>query len=362
MSTATEAEITVARIAERLGADVEGDGQRVIRSVATLEEAQPDALSWVGDRKYLPKVAETKAAAVLVHRDWEVSTTAWPAAGTTMRPTLLRVDDPDWGLCQVLGLLAPPAEEVPVGVHPTAIVAESARVDGAAIGPHCTIGADAEVGPGTQLHAGVWVGRRARIGRDCVLWPNVVVRERVRIGDRVVIHANSTIGSDGFGYLQREGRHVKIPQIGTVVIEDDVEIGANCAIDRARSGRTRIGRGAKIDNLVQIGHNCDVGEHCILVGQCGVSGSCTLGRYVVLAGQVGVADHVQIGDGAQVAAKSGVPADIPAGAVYRGIPATELREYLRQAAAVRRLPKMAEQLRELMRRVERLESSTDDPA
>jgi len=352
MSTDSQTTWTVAHLAERLGAQVQGDAQRIICTVAPLAEAGPDALSWLGDRRYLREMARTRAAAVLVPRKWEISA----------ETTLLRVDDPDAALCQVLGWLAPEPERVPPGVHPTALVAPTAQVDGAAIGPYCVVGERTVVGPGTQLHAGVFIGREVTLGRDCVLWPHVVVRERVQIGDRVVIHANSTIGSDGFGYLLREGRHIKIPQIGTVVIEDDVEIGANVTIDRARSGRTRIGRGTKIDNLVQIGHNCDVGEHCILVGQCGVSGSSTLGRYVVLAGQVGVADHVRIGDGAQVTAQSGVPSDIPDGAVYRGTPATEFREYMRQTAALRRLPRLLEQVRDLARRIERLESPEDDPA
>ncbi|HUU95835.1 MAG TPA: UDP-3-O-(3-hydroxymyristoyl)glucosamine N-acyltransferase, partial [Phycisphaerae bacterium] len=174
------------------------------------------------------------------------------------------------------------------------------------------------------------------------------------------IHPNATIGADGYGYLQREGRHVKIPQIGTVVIEDDVEIGANTAIDRARSGETRIRRGTKIDNLVQIGHNCDIGEDCIIVGQCGISGSTTLGHHVVFGGQVGVIDHLRIGNGVQVAAKSLVTHDIPDGQVVRGIPATDNHLFGRQQVIIRRLPKMVEQLRELTKRVQQLESAAND--
>jgi UDP-3-O-[3-hydroxymyristoyl] glucosamine N-acyltransferase len=179
----------------------------------------------------------------------------------------------------------------------------------------------------------------------------------VTIGDRVVIHANATIGTDGFGYVLRDGRHHKIPQIGTVMIEDDVEIGANAAIDRARSGQTRIGRGTKIDNLVQVAHNVQVGAHCILVAQCGIAGSTTLGDGVVLGGQVGVTDHVTIGAGAQVAAMAGVSKDIAPGAAVRGNPAREMRVYLREAAAARRLPDLIEQVRSLARRVEQLESA-----
>jgi UDP-3-O-[3-hydroxymyristoyl] glucosamine N-acyltransferase len=343
--------ITVADVARHLGAQVEGDAARRVRRIETLEKAGPDALSWLGGPDYLKQLERTSAAAVLVPQETEIP----------KGRTVIRVADPDLALCEVLTLLGPPPERVPPGIHPSAVVSPDATVEGAAIAANVTIGSRAIIGPGTQLHPGVHIGAETTIGRDCILWPNVVVRERVTIGDRVVIHPNTTIGADGFGYLQREGRHRKIPQVGRVVIEDDVEIGANCAIDRARSGETRIRRGTKIDNLVQIGHNCDIGEDCVIVGQCGISGSTTLGDHVVLGGQVGVGDHIRIGDGAQVAAKSGVARDTPAGAVIRGNPATDKNLFGRQQAAVRRLPKLIEQLRGLSKRVEQLESAAHDP-
>jgi len=345
-------EITVAELARRVEGVVEGDGSARVRLVETLEQADEHALAWLGDAKLLPQLASTRAAAVLVPRDYPVP----------VGKTVIRVDDPDLAMCRAQALLAPSPPGVPVGVHATAVVADDARVAGAAIGANVFVGPGAEVGAGTQLHPGVYVGAEAKIGRDCVLWPNVVVRERVSIGERVTIHANATIGADGFGYLQRGGRHIKIPQVGRVVIEDDVEIGANTTIDRARSGVTRIRRGAKIDNLVQIGHNCEIGEDCIIVAQCGISGSTTLGRGVMLAGQVGLIDHLKIGDAVQVAAKSGVARDIPDGAVFRGIPARENQLYVRQEAAVRRLPELIRQVRELRKRVEQLESSADHRA
>jgi len=343
--------MTVADVARHLAAVVEGDATRRICRVETLERAGPDALSWLGGREYVKQFEQTRAAAVLVPQELEIP----------KGRTVIRVADPDLALCEVLTLLGPPPERVPVGLHASAVVSPDAIVDGVAIGAHVTVGPRARVGPGTQIHAGVYIGAETAIGRDCVLWPNVVVRERTAIGDRVVIHPNTTIGADGFGYLQRDGRHHKIPQIGRVVIEDDVEIGANCAIDRARSGETRIRRGTKIDNLVQIGHNCDTGEDCIIVGQCGLAGSTTLEHHVVLGGQVGVADHIRIGAGTLVAAKSCVLRDIPAGAVFRGNPATDHNLFGRQQVAIRRLPRMVEQLRELRKRVEELESATHDP-
>lgn len=345
------AEITVAELAARLVASFEGDGGRPLRSVATLAQAGPDALSWLGDPAYLPQLASTRAAAVLVPVDCAIPSGL----------TVIRVSDPDLAMCRVLLLFAPPPPVVPPGVHPSAVIEAGAVVEGAAIAAYVVVGARARVGAGTQLHPGVYVGQDSTVGRDCVLWPNVVVRERVTIGDRVIIHANATIGADGFGYLQRDGQNVKIPQIGTVVIEDDVEIGANTTIDRARSSVTRVRRGVKVDNLVQIGHNCDIGEDSILLAQVGLSGSVTLGRGVMLAGQVGVADHIRIDAGARIGAQAGLMRDVPPGSVWMGSPALKGRVFWRQMAALKRLPKWFKQLRELVRRVERLESSANDP-
>ena len=343
--------ITVADVARHLGAEVEGDGTRVLRAVEPLAGAATDALSWLGSVEYLPQLEQTSAAAVLVPRDTDVP----------KGRTVIRVADPDLALCEALRLLGPEPPRVRVGVHASAVVSPDATVEDVAIGPNVTVCDGAKIGVGTQLHAGVYVGAETQIGRDCVLWPNVVVREHATIGDRVVIHPNTTIGADGFGYLLRDGEHRKIPQVGRVVIEGDVEIGANCAIDRARSGETRIRRGTKIDNLVQIGHNCDIGEDCIIVGQCGISGSTTLEHHVVLGGQVGVIDHLRIGAGVQVAAASTVVGNLEAGRVYRGTPAIDNYLYGRQQVGVRRLPKMIEQWRELGKRVEKLETATNDP-
>ncbi len=343
--------IRAADLAGRLGGELVGDGTRLLTGVATLEQAGPESLSWVGSAEHLPRLAASRAGVFLI------------PAGCTVESgrTVIRVNDPDLALCEALRLLGPQPAQVPPGVHPTAIVSPGARIEGAALGAHVFIGADAHVGAGTQLHPGVYVGAESVIGGDCVLWPNVVVRERCTIGDRVIIHPNATIGADGFGYLQRGGRNVKIPQMGTVVVEDDVEIGAGSAVDRARSGETRVRRGTKIDNLVQIGHNCDIGENCVIVAQCGISGSTKLGHHVVLGGQVGLIDHLCIGSAVQVAAQSGVYRDMPDGAVWRGTPATDNNLYLRQQVALRKLPKLLEEFRALIKRIEKLESATNDP-
>ncbi len=343
--------ITVSELARRLGGTLQGDGMLLIRGVATLEQAGPDALSWVASSDLWPRAARSKAGVLLV------------TEGSKLPPdrTAIVVSDPDAAVCEVLKCLAPPRDDIPVGLHPTATVGPDAVVKGAAIAANVFVGAGAVIGAGTQLYPGVYVGAHATIGRDCVLWPNVAVRERVTIGDRVIIHPNATIGADGFGYLQRGGKHRKIPQIGTVVIEDDVEIGANSAIDRARSGVTRIGRGTKIDNLVQIAHNVDIGEDCIIVGQCAIGGSASLGRYVVMGGQSGVSDHRRIGDGVRIAAKSSAMGNVPDGQTVRGIPATDSRRFLREQACVRKLPDWMPRLRALERRVQDLESPANDP-
>ncbi len=342
--------MTAAELAQRLAGELAGDGNRVVSTVAPLAAAGPDALSWVGNAAYLSRLTTTKAGIVLVPTDCDVPP----------HLTVIRVADPDLALCDALAALAPPLPEVPVGVHPDARVSKAAKIDGAGIGANVYVAAGAEIGPGTQLHPGVYIGPGARVGRDCVLWPNVVVRERTAIGDRVIIHPNATIGADGFGYHVRDGRHIKIPQIGHVVIEDDVEIGANVCIDRARSGETRIGRGTKIDNLVQIGHNVRVGDHCIIVAQTGISGSTTLGTHVVLGGQVGVGDHLHIGDRALCASKAGVASDVPPDRMIRGNPAIDHREFARQAVSVRRLPQLIQKIRALTKRVEQLESAAND--
>lgn len=336
---------TAADLAERIGSRVEGDGTRVIRTVATLEEAGPDAISWAANADYLARGSSTQAAAVLVKQD------AVPPPGLTV----MRVGDPDVVMCEVLRHLAPPPETVTPGIHPNALVSPDARVEGASIAAFAYVGPKAVVGPGTQLHPGVYVGTATTIGRDCVLWPNVVVRERCTIGDRVIIHPNATIGADGFGFLQRKGRNVKIPQIGSVIIEDDVEIGANSAIDRARSGVTRIGRGSKFDNFVQVAHNVEMGEECIIIAQSAIGGSTTLGRRVVMSGHSGISDHVTVGDDVQIAAQSILMRNAEAGAILRGLPATAHHRFLREQASVRKLPKLLERVRELEKRIEEFE-------
>ncbi len=339
------AQFTLLRIAEALGATLEGDPARVIRGVAPLDSAGPEHVSFLVNARYSRAAAQSAAGAVVVGREVE----GLPQA-------LLRVESPQTALIALLRLFypAPPAA---AGIHATAVVAGSARVDPTAfVGACAVVEPGARVGARSRVGALCFVGAGAVLGDDVVLHPRVVVKEGVAIGDRVVVHAGAVLGADGFGYAFDGTAHRKIPQVGGLRIEDDVEIGANSTIDRATLGETRIRRGSKIDNLVQVGHNCDVGEDVILVSQVGVSGSCTIGNRAVLAGQVGVADHVTIGAGAVLVAKSGVPNDVPVGEVWAGIPSRPVGETRRIWAAEALLPDLLRRFRVLEKRVRELES------
>lgn len=326
-------------IAEQLNGALEGDGELEISAVAGLGEAGEGDISFLSNPKYAAQVASTRASAVIVPADWDRAADC----------ALIRVDNSDhaFALAAELFYEAPPAP-VP-GVHPTAVVAESAQLgEGVSIGPHCTVEAGVIIGKGTVVCANGHIGYKSVIGENCFFYPLVSIREYTEIGARVIIHNGSVIGSDGFGYaVQKDGSRTKIPQIGKVVIEDDVEIGANSAIDRARFGKTRIGKGTKIDNLVQVAHNVVIGEHSVLCGQAGVSGSTTIGSRVILAGQAGLAGHLQVGDGAIVGAQAGVMKDVPPKDFVMGSPAMSHLQAKKMIAATIALPKLKEKVRQL---------------
>lgn len=342
---------TISELARLVGGELRGDGGHVISGVADITEAGPDDVAWVSQPKYAHKASTSRAGVLLVDETF----------GSTPMPAIV-CEGIERSVAKLLAAFAPAPAQPEVGVHPTAVVDETARLeDQCAIGAHVVVAADATIGKGCVLHAGTYIGRGTRLGADCVLWPNVVVREGCVLGDRVTIHPGSVIGADGFGYHFDEGAHQKIPHIGGVVLGDDVEVGACSCIDRAKFGRTIIGRGTKIDNLVQIGHNVRVGEHCLFVGQVGISGSVRIGNFCVFGGRSGSVDNVTIGDGARLSGFGTVAAkDIPPGATVSGVPARDHREDLRERAAVRRLPAMMEQLKALRKRVEQLEASADD--
>jgi UDP-3-O-[3-hydroxymyristoyl] glucosamine N-acyltransferase len=328
------------------------DGGRAIVGVNTLDEARPDELSLLSSEHYLKDLPGTKAAAVFVHRRIKLP------AGVAV--PILAVDDAELTVARVLSLFAPPVPRPPVGIDPTARISPTATIgEGAAIGPNAVIGERTVLGRGAILHAGAYLGDDVTVGDDCEFFPNVVVRERITIGHRVTIHANSVLGTDGFGYRWDGTQHAKIPQIGTVVIEDDVEIGSCVCIDRARLSTTRIGRGTKIDNLVQIGHNVQTGPHCIVCGQVGLAGSVTVGTGVVLGGQAGIRDHARLGEGSILAACSAVMDDVEPKTTVSGVPALPHRQTLREQAAIRRLPDLVVLVRKLEERLAALEAKDD---
>jgi UDP-3-O-[3-hydroxymyristoyl] glucosamine N-acyltransferase len=330
--------ITVAEIAALTGAEHRDDAprERMIADIAALDRARPCDLTFLDGSKHLDALASTRAGACLMTGEFQARA---PAA-----LIVLRVKDPYRAFVAVARKLHPDALRPSTlydveGAAPEARVHPSAEIeDGVTIDPGAVIGPRAGIGAGTVIGANAVIGPDVQIGRDCAIGPNASVVHAM-IGDGVIIQAGCHIGHDGFRYHPSAQGHVKVPQIGRVIIQDQVEIGAGTTVDRGGGGDTVIGEGTKIDNLVQIGHNCVIGRHCIIVSQCGISGSVTLGDRVILGGQVGVADHVSIGEGAMIAAKSGVMGDIPAGGRWMGYPAMPGRDYLRIFAKSRRNPK-----------------------
>jgi len=328
----------LSELAELVGGEVQGNPDRTIEGVRTLANAGPQELSFVTSPRYRQEAAASKAGALLTSKALE-----------GVEKDFLLADDPYYALAQILVVMYPPTRAEP-GVHPTALVATGAILDpSATVGPYSVVGEGSQIGPGVEVQAHVVVGRECRVGRDSVLFPRVVVYDGCRIGERCILHAGVVVGSDGFGYALHEGQHVKLQHAGRVVVEDDVEIGANTTIDRALLDETRIGSGSKIDNLVQVAHNVRLGRGCVLVSQAGIAGSTRLGDGVVLAGQSGVAGHLELGDGVQVAAKSAVFKSVEASKKVAGIPALEASAWRRQQA-------LAARLGELKKRIERLES------
>jgi UDP-3-O-[3-hydroxymyristoyl] glucosamine N-acyltransferase len=342
---AARAGVSLGELAVAVGATLEGDPDRVMRGVAPLDRAGPDDIALVLDSRYLKTAQTSRAGAFLA-----------PADVSDLPGPVLRCPAPRLALIELLTLFHPPAPPAP-GIAPSAIVAPDARIaPSAAVGALTVVEAGAVVGARARLYPLVYVGPGAEIGDDTVLYPHAVVRDGVRLGRRVIVHPGAVIGADGFGYAFDGARHRKIPQVGGVRVEDDVEIGANTTIDRATLGETVVGQGAKIDNLVQIGHNVEIGAHTVVAGQAGFAGSARVGRGVMVAGQVGVADHVSIGDGAVVAAQSGVAQDVPAGQRLAGTPAQPLAQTRRIWVAQTRLPGLVRQVRALERRLALLEA------
>jgi len=333
----------LSQLAEFLDGRVVGDDIE-INGIASLDEAAPGDLAFMENARMLPYAERSAASALLV-----------PADITVPGKSTIQVSNPRIAFAGALSLFSPDRPIEP-SIHPTAIIGEGAQVaPTATVMAHAVVGARSVIGEGAVVYPLAYVGDEVVLGSDTLLFPNVTVYDRVTIGSRVRIHSGAVVGADGFGYERENGRHLKVPHIGTVVIEDDVEVGACCTIDRAKTGATRIGRGTKIDNLVQIAHNCQIGANCIIVAQVGLCGSVRMGDYVVVAGQSAVGEHRVVGSGARLGGRAGVLTDVPDGETYSGFPARPHMQWLKTQAALQKMPEALNRMREMERRIEELE-------
>ncbi len=337
---------TLQEIARFVGGEIVGDKDLVITGICGIKEAQKGDLTFLANSKYSPLAEKTKASAIIVPKDVSIS-----------GKSLVCVDNPSLAFSSIVSLFVEDLPKPAPGVHPTAIVADDVRLgQKVSIGPYAVLESKAVIGDNVIVGAGSFIGQATTIGKSTHIYPHVAVRERVVIGERVIVHCGTVIGSDGFGFVEVKGAHQKIPQLGTVVIEDDVEIGANVTIDRARFDKTLIGQGTKIDNLVQIGHNTIIGKNCIIVSQVGISGSVVIEDGCVLAGQAGVVGHVTMGKGSIATAQTAVTKSIPPGSVVFGMPSRPLAEAKRIHAAMQYLPEYAKKIRALEAKISDLES------
>jgi UDP-3-O-[3-hydroxymyristoyl] glucosamine N-acyltransferase len=342
---------TLDELAALVGGRVEGEGSLRVRGIASLEEAGEGEISFLAEFKQKARLEKTRASALIV----PLNLPPFP------RP-LIRTPNPYLAYAKVQAFFQS-KPRIPRGIDPRAFIGHGAKIGrDVSIFPFVFVGDGCEVGDRVILYPGVCLGESVRVGEDSILYPNVVVLDRCLVGKRVILHPGTVIGSDGFGFARDGAKNVKIPQVGIVVIEDDVEIGANCAVDRAAMGKTRIKRGVKTDNFVHIGHSVTVGEDTILVAQVGISGSTEIGSRVALGGQVGVVGHIKIGDGAMIGAQSGVGQDVAPGQILSGSPAFPHREWLRAQSAFQKLPEMKRRLAEMEKRIAKMEETIEKKA
>lgn len=333
--------LSLSELARRIdGQTICGEAGSLFSGMAALDAAGPEDISFLGNEKYLPQFLATKAGAVIVPEGHDYKTDG---------PALIAVSNPSLAFATVVRHFAAVAKSFSPGIHPTAIVDPQAELDSShvSVGPGAVIMAGAKIGSGTQIGPNVVIHDDATLGNNCKIGANASIRERCTLGNRVLIQPGAVIGSDGYGYEFSEGRHVKIDQVGIVEIHDDVEIGANTTIDRARFGKTIVGEGTKIDNLCQIGHNVIIGKHCLIISQSGLAGSSKIEDYVTVAAQSGIAGHVVVGERAILSARCGVTTSIEGGAIYSGKPALPIKEDIKIQAHVRRLPKMLDRIKRL---------------
>ena len=336
---------TLEELAAFLDGEVVGDGSIQITGVAGIREAEPGDITFLANARYDGYLEETQASAVICSREERRSPVP-----------LLRVDNPYLAYQKVVRIFRPDVPRQAPGIHASAVVAEDAEIGAdASVGANCVVEAGAKIGARTILMPGCYIGHEVRLGEDCTMAARVTIREECVIGDRCIIHPGAVIGSDGFGFAFDDGRYHKVPQVGNVVIGNDVEIGANTTIDRATTHSTMIGDGSKIDNLVQIGHNVIIGKHCIVVAQVGISGSTELEDYVTIGGQAGLVGHIKVGERAMIGAQSGVPRSVPPNTVVTGYPAMAHGAWKRLHALLLRLPQLFQRAKGLESRVKKLE-------
>ncbi len=336
---------TLGEIARVIGGELIGDPSIVITGVCGIKEAKEGDITFLANSRYTNLIGETHASAIITSR--EVQSTPKP---------IIRIENPSLAFTRVISYALPSSVRHPQGIHPSAIIGKNVVLSqDVALGAYVVIDDDVVIGDKTIIYPGCFIGHQSRIGNNCLIYPNVSIREKTNIGNRVIIHSGTVIGSDGFGFINIKGIHEKIPQIGSVEIQDDVEIGANVAIDRARFDKTVIGKGTKIDNLVQIAHNVVIGENSIIVAQTGISGSTIIGKNVTLAGQSGLVGHIEVGDGAIIAAQAGVTKSVAANAIVSGYPARPHSEAKKINAYTQKLPELFQEIIDLKKRLQELE-------
>lgn len=332
--------ITAAELAKKINTEIIGDSSLEIIGVASLAEAEEQHVSFLGNKKYAHQVATSKAKVILVSLDYEDEVPDGKA--------FIKCEDPTAAFSTAIDYFAPPPVKFEAGIHYSAVISESAQIGpGCYIGPGVVIEENVHIGRNSVLIANIYIGHKVKIGSNTMIYPGVGIRERCEIGDNVIIHFNAAIGADGFGYAPSPFGIVKIPQVGIVQIEDEVEIGANCTIDRARFGKTILKMGVKLDDQVHVAHNVTVGEFSMLIGQCGIAGSTKIGQGVIVAAQAGISGHITLGDGAKIAGQAGVVKDVPPGGVYIGTPSEPVKEFIGRVGLPKKFKQMKKKISDL---------------
>ena len=346
-------EFSVEQIASFLHGEVVGDGAIKVSNLSKIDDGKPGTLSFLANSKYTHHIYETKASAVLVRRDF--------IPEQEVKTTLIKVDDPYACLALLLNMVDQATRPQKSGIEENVYIADSATLgEDVYVGAFAYISENASIGSNSKIYPQAYIGDNVKIGTNCIIYPGVKIYHNCVIGNNVIIHAGTVVGSDGFGFAPQNGEYVKIAQIGNVIIEDNVEIGSNTSIDRATMGSTVIKRGAKLDNLIQVAHNVEIGESTVMAAQVGVAGSTKVGKHCMIGGQVGFAGHITIGDNVNIGAQSGIPNNVEAKSNLLGYPAIPIKEFARQVVLVKRLPEINSSIKELQKEIEKLKAQLSE--